>query len=195
MSTKIDSRQVIDRDLLNRITGASGSQSDTIITALNSEITPPLAFSVTGTSRILTIGNITVINPSTNLNRTIPPISNLLPTFASGTVTLGATGAGSATPSVGTVLALGMIASRFMRVGMNINSLGILTLTKGVQGATLVAATTPEIPDGLFGIGQIVVRTDVSNNVANVLASDLYQYVGGGGGSGSGSYARIFMNF
>lgn len=194
MSTKIDARQVIDRDLLNRITGASGSQTDTIVAALNSEITPPLAFSVTGVNRVVTIGNISVTNPSTNLNRSVPPIANLIPAFTSGTITLDPTGAGTATPSVGVALALGMIASRFMRVGINIDSLGLLTLTKGIQATTLAAASTPEVPSGLFGIGHIVVRTDGSNNVANVLTSDLYQYVGGGGGSGAGNYARIFMN-
>ena len=188
---KFDARQVIDRDLLTRITGASGSQTDTIIAALNSEITPPLALSVTGANRVVTIGNITVFNPSTNLNRTVPPISNLLPTFSSGTVTISASGAGNATPSVGTVLALAMVASRFMRIGVSIDPLGSLTLTKGTQAATLAAATTPAVPSGLFGIGQIIVRTDGSNNVANVLTSDLYQYVGGGGGSGSGDASSI----
>ena len=188
---KFDARQVIDRDLLTRITGASGSQTDTIIAALNSEITPPLALSVTGANRVVTIGNITVFNPSTNLNRTVPPISNLLPTFSSGTVTISASGAGNATPSVGTVLALAMVASGFMRIGVSIDPLGSLTLTKGTQAATLAAATTPAVPSGLFGIGQIIVRTDGSNNVANVLTSDLYQYVGGGGGSGSGDASSI----
>ena len=180
---KVDARQIIDRDLLARTTGASGSQTDTMFTALNSEITPPLAFSVTGANRIVTIGNITVFNPSTNLNRTVPPISQLLPAFASGTVTLDATGAGNATPSVGTTLALAMVASRFMRIGVSIDAIGSLSLTKGTQGATLATATTPAVPSGLFGIGHIVVRTDASNNVANVLTSDIYQYMGGGGGT------------
>jgi hypothetical protein len=191
MATKIDARQVIDRDLLNRITGASGSQTDTVFAALNSEITPPLAFSVTGANRVVTIGNITVTNPSTNLNRTVPPISQLLPAFSSGTVTFDPTGAGNATPSAGSALALGMTASKFMRVGVSIDPLGSLTLTKGTEAASLAAATTPAVPSGLFGIGQIVVRTDGSNNVANVLTSDLYQYVGGGGGSGSGDASSI----
>lgn len=191
MATKTDIRQFISRDTLTRTTGAAGSQLDAVIRALESEITPPLALSATGANRVLTIGNITVTNPSTSLKRTVPPISNLLPAFTSGTVTMSATGAGTATPSVGSAVSLGMTASQFMRIGVSIDPTGTLLLTKGTAAASLAAAGTPAVPSGLFAIGHVVVRTDGSNNVANVLVSDIYQYVGGGGGSGSGSGSSI----
>ena len=93
MASQTDVRQLIYRPAASRITAATGSAGDTIITALNSEVTPPLALQATSTPNlVLNIGNITVTNPSSGLNRSIPPISSLLPTFASGTVTMSASG-------------------------------------------------------------------------------------------------------
>lgn len=187
MTTQTDLRQIRSRDTLDRITGAADSKADLIVRNLNSEITPPLAFSVTGTDKILTIGNIVKANPTTGLNRTIPPISNTLPTFSSATVTLGAAGTNNATPSTGSAIALGMIASQFLKIGVNVDATGTLTLTSGTPASSLAAATTPATVSGLFAIGYFVARTNASNVVQNVLATDLYQYVGGGGGNGSGT--------
>lgn len=187
MATSTDIRQMRSRDTLDRITGVADSKLDLIVRDLNSEITPPLPFSVTGANRVVTIGNITRTNPTTGLNRTIPPISNLLPSFTSATVTMSATGAGTATPSVGSAINLGMTASQFLKIAVNIDATGSITLTSGTAGASLAAATTPASISGLFAVGFFVVRTDGSNNVANVLTTDLYQYVGGGGSGGSGT--------
>lgn len=187
MTTKFDARQTISRDTLTRITGAANSQADDIFRALDSEITPPLALTATGANRVVTIGNITVTNPDTSLNRTIPPISNLIPSFTTATVTLSATGAGTATATGGSTVNLGMTASQFLRIGISLTATGVITLTSGTAAASLAAATIPPTVSGLFAIGHVVVRTDGSNNVANVLKGDLYQYVGGGGGSGTGN--------
>ena len=195
MASQTDVRQLIYRPAAPRITAAAGSAGDTIITALNSEVTPPLALQASTTpDLILNVGNITVTNPSSGLNRSIPPILNLLPTFASGTVTLSASGSGTATPSGGSAVNLSMTASQYLKLGVNITSTGVLTLLAGVPGASLAAATVPASVGGTFAIGYLVVRTDGSNNVQNVLNSDIYQYVGGGNGSGTGTYARIFLN-
>ena len=84
-----------------------------------------------------------------------------------------------------------MTASQYMKLGINITSTGVLILLAGTPGASLAAATTPAAISGTFAIGYVVVRTDGSNNVQNVLNSDIYQYVGGGGGSGTGNASTI----
>lgn len=193
--TRPDARQIIDRDTLDRITGTSNSLLDLVLRALNVEVTPPFAMNQsTSPNLVLNIGNITKTNPSTSINRTVPPINNLLPAFTSGTVTMGATGAGNATPSVGAALSLGMSANQFLKIGINITSTGSITLTKGTPSGTLAGATVPLTVDNTFAVGFVVVRTNGSNNVQNVLNSDVYQYIGGGSGSSTSGYAKIFIN-
>lgn len=178
-NTKTDIRQLRSRDSLPRLTGAVNSQLDDIVRQVDHEVTPPLPLSSVGTDRVLHIGAITQTNSDTNLNRTIAPISNTIPIFTSGTVTLSATGAGSATPSTGSPISLGMVASQFLRIGVNIDSTGTLFLTSGTPAGSLAAATTPNVPGGMLSIGQVVARTNGSNNVQNVLESDIYQYSNG----------------
>jgi hypothetical protein len=186
MSTKFDARQVVSRDLLDQIANATETELDNILRSLNSNDTPPLKFSVTGNNRILSIGSIFVTNPETSKNRTIPTITNLIPNFTSGTVTAPSIGVGSITVSAGSPLAISMSASKFLKVGINVDVTSNIILTAGVAASSLAAATAPAAVAGTFSPGYIVLRTDASNNIQNILNSDLYQYVGGGGG-GSGS--------
>lgn len=195
MATRFDARQTISRDLLRRITGAADSELDNILRVLEKEVTPPLSLTASQPADlILNIGSITVTNPETSQNKTIPPISNLLPSFTGGTVTMDATGAGNATPSVGSAVALGMSASQYLRIGVNINASGDIVLTKGTAGASLSAATNPPTVADTFAVGYFVVITNASNNVQNITDAYVYQYSGGGGGNSSNSYARIFIN-
>lgn len=189
MATRSDARQIISRDFLDQVLatapGPTGKELDDVLRSINEELTPPFRMMPSNPNDlVITVENINVINPETSRNRTIPPINNLLPTFTSATVTLGGTGAGNATPSVGSALALGMSASQFMRIGINIDALGSITLTKGTPGASLAAATTPPTVSGLFWVGHFVARTNGSNVTQVIRNQDTYQYVGGGGGGG-----------
>ena len=188
MTTKFDARQTVSRDSLDQLTPSTGQELDNLLRSINSRVTPPVKLEATSTpSLVVNVGSILVTNPETSKNHTIPPISGLLPVFTSGTVTADATGAGNITPSVGSAIALSMTASQFLRVGINLNSTGSLVLMKGLAAGSLAAATAPADVVGAFAIGYVVIRTDGSNNVANILNSDVYQYLGGGSGSGSGS--------
>jgi hypothetical protein len=193
--TRLDARQSIVRDTLTQLAAdAANVELDNIARSADSELTMPLRLKQTYpvANLVLNIGNILVTNPEHSRKRTIQPIGGLIPSFTSGTVTLSSTGGGSATPSAGSALSLGMSASQFMKIGVNLISDGTLVLTSGTPGASLAVATIPA-PVGL-SIGYLVVRTDVSNNVQNILDSDIYQYSGGGGGGGLSGYARIFLN-
>lgn len=178
-NSKFSAYQTVMRSSLARVVSGAGVALNTILTALDSEITPPGAITPSSpASRIVTIGAFFVINPTTSIRHSASPLAGLLPTFTGSTVTLDATGVGNATPGVGSALALGMIANQFMRLGININSSGSIVLTKGTPAASLVAAGVPSIPSNTLATGYIVVRTDGSNNVQNVLGSDVYQYSG-----------------
>jgi hypothetical protein len=79
-----------------------------------------------------------------------------------------------------------------LKVGINLDAVGNMTLTAGTAAGSLAAASAPPGISNTFGIGYFVLRTDGSNNVANILTSDLYQYMGGGGSGGSGN-ANSFL--
>jgi hypothetical protein len=188
MANKLDARQVESRDVLNQLAaGVADKELDDLLRATDSELTAPFVMRESSPADLtVTIGAVSITNPETNRRRTITPISGVIPTFTSETVTLPATGAGNATPSVGSAVALGMSASQFMKLGVSIDSNGDILLTAGTPGASEAAATFPApIPD-TYSIGYIVVETDGSNNVQNIQGSDIYQYVNGGGGTGSG---------
>lgn len=181
MATRPDIRQSISRDFLDQVLatdpGATGKQVDAVLRSFNNEVTPPLRMKqTTVANRVLNIGAITVTNPDTSRVRTVVPIHGLLPTFTSGTVTLDATGAGNATPSVGSLIALAMTASQFMKIGVSLNSSGQLVLSKGTAAGSLAAAGAPAALSDNHAVGYFVARTDGSNNVQNVLDSDIYQY-------------------
>jgi hypothetical protein len=163
MATKIDIRQAVSRDSLGRITGTSGSQLDDITRALNTEITPVFALSVTGANRVVTVGAGTLANPDTGTSKAILSNGGTITSFASGTVTLDATGAGNATPSAGSALGLGMTASQFMYIGISITSAGNIALVKGTAGASQGAATIPARVSGNYPVGYFLVQTNGSN--------------------------------
>jgi hypothetical protein len=175
-TTILDIRQFVSHDNLSRITGAVGSSGNLIVKGLNSEITPPFALSATGTNLVLSIGSYQVINPSTSITHLLAPISAALPNFTSGTITLSTTGVGNATPSVGSAIPLVMTASQFLPIGIAIDSNGNIVLTKGTMSALLSGITLPSLAANDYNVGYFVVRTDSSNNVQNVLGSDIYQW-------------------
>jgi hypothetical protein len=179
--TKFDGRQTIIRDTLTQLAAnASGVELDNIARSADSELTMPLRMTRTypTANLLLNIGAISVTNPEHSRTRTIQPIANTIPTFTGGTVTLSSTGGGSATPSTGFALGLGMSASQFMRIGINLSNTGLFVLTKGTAGASYAASGMPTIINSAYAIGYLVVRTDGSNNVQNVLDTDIYQYEG-----------------
>lgn len=188
MSSRIDSTQLEYRGVLDALTlgSATATGEDTLWPAVNRAVTSPLQMRAsTPISRVLQIDNITVTAPITGRKKTIAPINgNTLPNVTSFTVTSDATGAGSITPSSGTVLALAMTASQFLKIGVHLLSTGALSLSKGTAASTLAAATLPAVPSGSYPIGYIYVATDASNNVANIDETNITMYTGGGGGGG-----------
>lgn len=192
MSTKLDARQTISRDLLDQLVNATGTELDDILRALNEEATPPLRMSASSPAdQILTIDSISVANPATGRNRTIPTISNTLPAFASGTVTVPTSSGGTVTVSPGTNSTLTLSVGNYIKMGVSLDASGNLSVQFGVEGASVAAATAPPAVNNTFAIGYVVLQ-NVAGTISTVTDANIYQYVGGGGGGGSGD-ANSFL--
>lgn len=191
MATKFDSRQIINHTILARLSGVADTELDDLLASLNTELTPPLALSCVGTDRILNIANILATNAATGITRTIPPISNTLPTFASGTVTFSAASPCTATPSAGSPVVFNVASGNYIKIGINIDASGSLVIQAGTEGASAAAATVPPLVPNTFGIGYVIIH-NTGGTIDNILNSTLVQYMGGGGGSGSGD-ANSFL--
>jgi hypothetical protein len=187
MPTKFDTRQSINHTILARLSGVADTELDDLLASINTEVSPPLAISCVGTNRVVNISNILAVNSATGLTRTIPPISNTLPVFASGTVTLSSGGAPcTATPSVGTPYVFTVASGNYIKLGINIDATGSLVLQAGIEGASAAAATVPPTVSNTFAIGYVIVH-NTGGTIDNIITSTLVQFAGGGGGSGSGT--------
>lgn len=187
MATKFDTRQSINHTILARLSGLADTELDDLLASINTEVTPPLALSTVGTNRVVNIANILATNSATGLTRTIPPISNTLPVFASGTVTLSSGGAPcTATPSAGSAYNFTVTSGNYIKLGINIDATGSLVLQAGTEGASAAAATVPPTVSNTFAIGYVIVH-NTGGTIDNILTSALVQFAGGSGGGGSGT--------
>jgi Chaperone of endosialidase len=188
MSSRLNSDQNEYRGVLDSITTQTSVSAgmDTILPSINKELTPPLRMRAsTPISRVVQIDNITVTNSLHGRKTTISPIGGTtLPVVTTFTITVDATGAGNATPSSGSALALGMTSSQFLKIGVHLLSTGLLSLTKGSASATLAGASHPSVPSGSYPVGFFYVQTDGSNNIANIDEVNVTMYAGGGSGGG-----------
>lgn len=180
----LDVRQLIDRDLLDRITGVAGSTGATILAAINKELTPLLELRATSPmSLTVSVGNILQQNPSTLSQRTIPPINGIIPVFTSGSVVFPSSSGGSATPSAGSPIVITVGSGNFIKVTMNLDNVGNIVIVAGAQGATAAAATMPSPPGNTFAIGYVLLQ-NIGGVIQNIPNSSIFQFLGG---SGSGS--------
>ena len=190
--TTSDDRQWLHRNSLSRLSGAPSVEGDDIIESINEEMTPPLDMLASATpDLVLNVGSIEKANTLTGLNRSIPPINDIIPSFSSGTITLPATSGGNIVTSVGADPVLTISDDSFLKIGVNLNENGEFELAFGTEGASLAAATNPPSINKTYAIGYIVART-VGSAVQNVENSDIYQYVGGGSGGGGGGLEPVF---
>lgn len=123
------------------------------------------------------INQAVLTDSDTGRKRTVPPIRGQLQSLISGSVSFPTTGAGTVITTYGTV-SFGMVANQYRRVGINMSQLGGTAYTFGNAASSLTLANDPPCIPGFFPVGHIVCRTDSSNNVQNIVASDIYQYFG-----------------
>lgn len=197
---KFNSPQVVSKDVLSRLYKAAdyfATDDDnvdlkTLLQSIDLNFRPPLEMTAnTPADLVLNIGAINVVNTVTDRNRVIPPISNLLPVFTSGTVTFPASSGGNATPSVGNAIVITVSSGNFIKVGINLDANGDIVLQTGTEGASEAAASVPPTIANTFALGYVTLQ-NVGGTIQNITETAIYQYVGGGGGgSGSGDASSI----
>jgi hypothetical protein len=165
-----------DSALTKQITDGSTLKVSDVLISVDKELQPPLRMRITGTHEI-TVDSIVVPNPQTNMSKTIPPISNVIPlSFSGATVSIPATNNNNITQSTsGDVLLLNITDTHYLRVGISLNSLGQIVLTAGQSNASLASASAPIIPGNTYGIGHIIVQ-NISGNIQALTGSNIIQY-------------------
>lgn len=205
MALRLDSRQARQRSKLDQLSTTTDIRLDAILNLINDELTMPLRmrsnerYSVSGdvNDQRLWIDAIEVVtndanaaDAGTDRSRTIPPINNLMPSYAGGgninfaqNGTITATGLTllSSYSLPGT-----MTSGQWVWVMVMINGTGSFALTFGTPGASKAAATKPVALSNTFAIGLVAIQkgATVFGTVNN---ENVVQFVGGGGGGGSGT--------
>jgi len=188
---KLDARQIISRDILDHLVNAVGTELDDILSQINEEIKAPFRMTATSTpDLVLNIGAIELTNSDTTRRRTTQPINNILPTFASGTVTLPASSGNDITVSAGNPVALIISDDSFIKALIQIDENGEIVITLGTEAASEAAALIPEEENSVRSIGYIVIET-VGSVVQVLNENRIVSFVGGGGGGGGGGLLAI----
>lgn len=192
MSTKIDARQIISRDLLSRLSLSSGQELDNLLRAVNSEATPPFEILAQSSPNLsVTINNSTVTNSETNRNKGVPALSLGMPKLSStGTITFPAASGGTITATPGNNNTLICTAGNFAAVLIYIDSTNLLNVLVGIEAASAALAIDQLLPSpgGTQAIGFVVVQ-NVGGTIQNIQNSAVYQFAAGSG-SGSGSTVK-----
>lgn len=183
MATKLDLRQSVYRGLLARISNTTNPEGDNLMEGINSELTPLLQLTVTGTNRVVSVGASALANPETGYNRALATIGANSPLLTSGTITFPAT-PGTVTVSPGNNATFSMGANEYIKALIYLDASNNLNLIFGTANAVEANATVNAPPEGTIGIGFVTIQT-VGGNVQNILKTKIYQYAGAGGGTGS----------
>lgn len=185
--TRLDIRQSETRTLYSQIASASVIPLDSVIASINAELTPPGRLIASApASLIVNIGSGTVTNPQTGRILSLPPINNLVPTFTGGTITFPSAHNGTITVSPGTNSILNCPTGQYVKVLVQLDQAGNISVVVGTPDAVLANALVPGGNTSFLSLGHITVR-NIAGTVQNIANSAIAQFVGGGGTGGSGT--------
>jgi len=185
MATKLKGQQSISIDQLDQIVDSTTKNYREVTRAINSELTMPLRMTTNGIYTV-SVDSIVVTNPEHGRNRTIPPISGVVPPFTSGAIAVPNTNGGSLSPSPGAGSVTLSISTDlyYVKVGVSVNTAGQLVVTLGSEGSTVSNAGEPDTPPSTYGVGYFVVQRDDSllpgASIQVLSNSDIYQYTHSG---------------
>ena len=174
----VDIRQIVANNIyLTQLAEAMDKKGDSLIQAIDAEVTPPLRIRASTTPALtVSVDAIQVSNPVHGRVHTIPPISGTLPVFTGGTITLPASNGGNITNNTGApAVALSITAGNYAKIGLNINSSGQLIASVGVDAVSIAAAAIPPAPNGCRAIGYIITQ-NVGGTIQNVTNDRIVQY-------------------
>lgn len=197
MTTRQESRQIKNRNLLNQLSQDSHIRLDDLLVLINDEITLPFRLRQNNPVGLDLYIDSSIVSTTSSASghgrkRVIRPIDGGIPAFTPGSITFPSSG-GSGGNITATSLTLFqsytlpiLAANEWVKVGISVDSNGAIKLNFGTIGISENAASTPEIPVNAYPIGYVSINTDGSNQVVNISGSKIYQYIGGGPYSTSG---------
>lgn len=176
MATSPKTRQITNLPLLGRLTQAASSELDTVMTSVDSEVTPLVQLTTSSTpSLVLTLGGDAITNAATSLSRIISPISTLIPSFAGGTVTFPSSPGGNAVPSAGSSIVINITTGNFLKVGIHLDNSANIVLNTGTQAGSSSGATAPGYMLGTHAIGYVVLQ-NIGGVIQNLTNGVIFQY-------------------
>jgi hypothetical protein len=190
MSIELDARQIEYRGILQQLFPyVAGETLDILLASINADLTVPLRVDATSTpSLVVDIGPAIVSNPESNRNRSISFINNVIPAFASGTVTFPSASGGNITTSTGGSTLLTLPSNEYMQVLLSLDQSGNLIATTGTPNAIAADAAIPTPLNSTLPFAYITIFNN-AGTIQNITQSTIFQFVGGGGSGGGGGGA------
>lgn len=192
LKTKPDARQIIDRDLLQQLFPyIAGKNLDTLLKAINDDLTVPLRVDASNPVDLqVHIGPSTVLNSISARQKSIPHIQNLIPIFASGTITFPSVNGGTISVVPGSNTSLTCPINNYVKILISLDNAGNLVVTQGTPNATENLALVPPPVSGDLPVAYVSLFNN-AGTISNVAQNKIYQF-GGGGGTGSSSVQAGF---
>lgn len=180
MSKNFDTRQSEHRSALEQLTGPDSNKTlKDILPAVNSEVTPPFALRAndSGNDRQLNVSANILTNPQTSRKRANSPVNNQFFEFTSGTILFPSTSGGSITVTPGTNTTLTVGSNEYIKVLIQIDENGDLSVKPGTPDATEANATV-EAPDAnTLALGFVTLFNN-AGTIDNLSDSNILQFVG-----------------
>lgn len=176
--TKIHDRQIEHRSNLPQLSNATKPTLKTVLPSVDEELTPlfKLAESVTP-DLILNIGAGSITNTETSRTKAFAPINKQHFTFTSGTITFPASSGGAITVSPGTNSTLTVGVGNYIKVLVQVDETGNLSVVSGTENVTEAGADVPAHSNKNLPIGYVVMH-NTGGIIDNVVDANIKQFVG-----------------
>jgi len=184
--TQTDSRQIIERTLLDQIankaqyTGTADNKKPNstelknLLAAINEELKIPFLLSESTTPDLtINVSSDLIVNPELNKNKIHSTTEG---NFAGGTVTLPAADGGAITVSPGIDSTLSLSVGSFKKILIQIDSAGQLSIKQGSEAASAALAPLPKSDGKNVGIGYVVVE-NIAGSIQNIQNSSIFQFI------------------
>lgn len=162
--------------VLSRLGNSGTDLMDDLLTKLHQRLAVPGEMTVTGTNKIVSIGNTVVdIGPS-GKKASLPQLNGIDLGNRNGTFNFG-TGVGSGDVQNATLPS--MTASYYVKAGFEVRENGNIIVVFGNEGVSASAATAPAFSENAIRLGYVLLQDDGTGgtgNFANITYSTVYQF-------------------
>lgn len=195
---KTDSNKIALRELLDQIGNPTSFTADgynllnKLLESINSDLKLPFRLTANSpATRVLNVGSNALTNAESSKRVSSQPINASLPTFTSGTVTIPATSGSAITVSPGSSSpTLTLSSGNYIKMLVEITSVGDINVILGTQGASEAAATFPSPTSGNFQAGYVVIH-NTGGSIDVITTPTIVQFSPGTGVAGSSGITAL----